>query len=105
MPRLEPFGSFPAQSLTFHQSCNPVRITAGPDNRGSLSTLQVFFFTVLVFVMLAYVLMRTGVLSDLSMTVLELLGISGIGATVAKGADSAKTAIEPANQAWLQSKG
>jgi len=92
-------------SVTAHQSWNPLRITAGPDGRASLSTLQVFFFTVLVFVMLAYVLMRTGVLSDLSTTVLELLGISGIGATAAKGADSSKTAMEPANQAWLQSKG
>jgi Uncharacterized alpha/beta hydrolase domain (DUF2235) len=93
------------QSLTAHQSWNPIRITAGPDNRGSLSTLQVFFFTVLVFVMLAYVLSRTGMLSDLSTTVLELLGISGLGATAAKGADSSKTAIDPANQAWLLSKG
>src|ERR1700722_15942643 len=83
----------------------PLRITAGPDGRASLSTLQVFFFTVLVFVILAYVLMRTGVLSDLSTTVLELLAISGIGATAAKGADSSKAAMEPANQAWLQSKG
>jgi hypothetical protein len=91
--------------LTAHQSWNPLRITAGLDGRASLSNLQVFFFTVLVFVMLAYVLMRTGVLSDLSTTVLELLGISGIGATAAKGADSSKTAMEPANQAWLQSKG
>jgi type VI secretion system (T6SS) phospholipase Tle1-like effector len=93
------------QTLAGHQSWNPIRITAGADNRGSLSTLQVFFFTVLVFVMLAYVLMRTGVLSDLSTTVLELLGISGLGATAAKGADSSKTAIEPVNQAWLESKG
>ena len=92
-------------SLTAHQAWNPLRITATPDGRASLSTLQVFFFTVLVFVMLAYVLLRTGVLSDLSTTVLELLGISGLGATAAKGADSSKTAIEPANQAWLQSKG
>jgi hypothetical protein len=91
--------------VTTRQSWNPLRITAGPDGRASLSTLQVFFFTVLVFVMLAYVLMRTGVLSDLSTTVLELLGISGVGATAAKGADSSKTAMEPANQAWLQSKG
>ena len=93
------------QSFTARQSWNPLRITAGPDGRASLSTLQVFFFTVLVFVMLAYVLLRTGVLSDLSTTVLELLGISGLGATAAKGADSSKTAMEPANQAWLQSKG
>jgi hypothetical protein len=64
-----------------------------------------FFFTVLVFVMLAFVLMRTGVLSDLSTTVIELLGISGIGAAAAKGADSTKTAIDPTNQAWLLNNG
>lgn len=93
------------QTLAGHQYWNPIRITAGLDNRGSLSTFQVFFFTILVFVMLAFVLMRTGVLSDLSMTVLELLGISGIGAAAAKGADSTKTAIDPANQAWLLNKG
>ena len=93
------------QKLTGIQYWNPIRITAGPDNRGSLSTFQVFFFTLLVFVMLAFVLMRTGVLSDLSMTVLELLGISGIGAAAAKGADTSKTAIDPVNQAWLLNKG
>lgn len=59
----------------------------------------------LVFVMLAFVLMRTGVLSDLSTTVLELLGISGIGAAAAKGTDLSKTAIDPANRAWLLNKG
>ncbi|MGJ4940181.1 hypothetical protein ACQR1W_06365 [Bradyrhizobium sp. HKCCYLS1011] len=91
--------------LTGLQSWNPIRITAGSDNRGSLSTFQVFFFTVLVFVMLAFVLMRTGVLSDLSTTVLELLGISGIGAAAAKGAETSKTAVDPANQAWLLNKG
>jgi hypothetical protein len=93
------------QSLRGAQAWNPIRITAGPDNRGSLSAFQVFFFTVLVFGMLAFVLLRIGVLSDLSATVLQLLGISGIGAAMAKGADSAKTTIEPANEAWLLSKG
>jgi hypothetical protein len=92
-------------SLKGVQAWNPVRITAGPDNRGSLSAFQVFFFSILVFAMLAYVLLRTGVLSDLSTTILELLGISGIGAAAAKGADSSKTALDPANQAWLMNKG
>ncbi|UWU66490.1 hypothetical protein [Bradyrhizobium sp. NC92] len=84
---------------------NPIRITAGSDNRGSLSAFQVFFFTILVFAMLAYVLLRTGVLSDLSTTVLELLGIAGIGAAAAKGAESSKTTLDPTNQAWLMNKG
>ena len=87
------------------QAWNPIRITAGSDNRGSLSAFQVFFFTVLVFAMLTYVLLRTGVLSDLSTTILELLGISGVGAAAAKGADSSKTALDPVNQAWLMNNG
>ncbi|MGY4177662.1 hypothetical protein ACVIHH_002953 [Bradyrhizobium sp. USDA 4518] len=93
------------QPLRGAQAWNPIRITAGPDNRGSLSAFQVFFFTILVFGMLAFVVLRIGILSDLSTTVLQLLGISGIGAAMAKGADSTKTAIEPANEAWLLNKG
>lgn len=92
-------------ALNGAQAWNPIRITAGSDNRGSLSAFQVFFFTILVFAMLSYVLLRTGVLSDLSTTVLELLGISGIGAAAAKGADSSKTALDPTNQTWLMNKG
>ncbi len=87
------------------QAWNPIRITAGSDNRGSLSAFQVFFFTILVFAMLAYILLRTGVLSDLSTTILQLLGIAGIGAAAAKGAESSKIALEPTNQAWLMNKG
>src|ERR1700722_18757075 len=63
----------------------PLRLTAGRGGRACVSTLQVFFLSVLVFVKMAYVLRRTGVLADLSTTVLELLAISGIGATAAKG--------------------
>jgi hypothetical protein len=96
---------FSGSTLQGAQDWNPIRITAGSDNRGSLSAFQVFFFTVLVFAMLTYVLLRTGVLSDLSTTILELLGISGVGAAAAKGADSSKTALDPVNQAWLMNKG
>lgn len=99
------FGRLSGATLTGAKAWNPIRITAGSDNRGSLSAFQVFFFTILVFAMLAYVLLRTGVLSDLSTTVLELLGIAGVGAAAAKGADSSKTALDPTNQAWLMNKG
>ena len=99
------FSRLSGSTLKGTQAWNPIRITAGSDNRGSLSAFQVFFFTILVFAMLSYVLLRTGVLSDLSTTVLELLGIAGIGAAAAKGADSSKTALDPTNQAWLMNKG
>jgi hypothetical protein len=93
------------KKLNGWHAANPIRITAGPDNRGSLSAFQVFFFTMIVFSMLVVVLLRTGVLSDLSTTILELLGISGIGAAAAKGTDNSKSNLGPANLTWLYNKG
>jgi hypothetical protein len=93
------------KKLTGWHAANPIRITASPDNRGSLSAFQVFFFTMIVFSMIVVVLLRTGVLSDLSTTILELLGISGIGAAAAKGTDSSKNNLSPANLTWLHNKG
>lgn len=93
------------KKLNGWHAANPIRITAGPDNCGSLSSFQVFFFTMIVFSMLVVVLLRTGVLSDLSTTILELLGISGIGAAAAKGTDNSKTNLTPANLTWLHNKG
>ena len=93
------------KKLNGWRAANPIRITAGPDNRGSLSAFQVFFFTLIIFSMLVVVLLRTGVLSDLSTTILELLGISGIGAAAAKGTDSSKSNLDPANLTWLYNKG
>jgi hypothetical protein len=40
-------------------------------------------------------------LCDLSGTILTLLGINGLGATVAKGADAQRNTILPENRAWL----
>ncbi len=99
------FCRFSGLTLKGVHAWNPIRITAGPDNRGSLSAFQVFFFTILVFAMLTYVLLRTGVLSDLSTTILELLGISGVGAAAAKGAESSNTSLDPTNQTWLMNNG
>jgi hypothetical protein len=93
------------KNLNGWHAVNPIRITAGPDDRGSLSAFQVFFFTMIVFSMLVVVLLRTGVLSDLSTTILELLGISGIGAAAAKGTDNSKSNLGPANLTWLYNKG
>lgn len=93
------------KKLNGWHAANPIRITAGPDNCGSLSAFQVFFFTMIVFSMLVVVLLRTGVLSDLSTTILELLGISGIGAAAAKGTDNSKNSLDPANLTWLYNKG
>jgi hypothetical protein len=87
------------------KALNPVKLTAGRDGKGSLSKFQILTFTLTVFGLIALLLLQTGVLSDLSATILALLGISGIGATLAKGADAQRNAISPENRAWLLRKG
>ncbi len=91
--------------LSYAQSLNPVKLTAGPDGKGSLSKFQIFSFSLVVFGVILLFMLQTGMLSDLSATILALLGISGIGATVAKGADAQRNTISPENRAWLLRKG
>lgn len=91
--------------LSFVRTLNPVKVTAGPDGKGSLSKFQILSFSLTVFGLILLLMLQTGVLSDLSATILALLGISGIGATIAKGADAQRTTIAPENRAWLLRKG
>src|SRR5260370_7701902 len=63
---------------------DPVYLTAGSDGKGSLSKLQILFFSLIVFGLLSYILARTGALSDLSSSILYLLGIAGVGSALAK---------------------
>jgi hypothetical protein len=91
--------------LSFVRSLNPVKVTAGPDGKGSLSKFQILCFSLTVFGLILLFMLQTGVLSDLSATILVLLGISGIGATIAKGADAQRTTISAENRAWLLRKG
>jgi hypothetical protein len=65
---------------------DPIAITAGLDGKASLGKLQILLFSLIVFGLITYFLLKTGVLTDISSTVLVLLGIAGIGSTVAKGA-------------------
>lgn len=91
----------PANLLSY---LNPVPITAGMDGKASLGKLQILMFSLIVFGLITYFLLKTGVLTDISSTVLLLLGITGIGSTVAKGADVSRTTITPENRAWLLRK-
>jgi hypothetical protein len=83
---------------------NPIPITAGLDGKASLGKLQILMFSLIVFGLIVYFLLKTGVLTDISSTVLILLGITGIGSTVAKGTDISRTTITPENRAWLLRK-
>jgi hypothetical protein len=80
---------------------DPVYMTAGSDGKGSLSKLQILFFSTIVFGLLTYIWLRTGVLSDLSKTVLTLLGIAAVGSTTAKATDIQKNRIESNNLTWF----
>lgn len=84
---------------------DPVYMTAGSDGKGSLSKLQIMFFSFIVFGLLSYILARTGALSDLSSSILFLLGIAGVGSAMAKGTDEQKNRLSFENRAWLIRKG
>jgi hypothetical protein len=92
----------PARLLSYLK--NPVPITAGMDGKASLGKLQILMFSLIVFGLITYFLLKTGVLTDISSAVLLLLGITGIGSTVAKGADVSRTTIAPEHRAWLLRK-
>lgn len=92
-------------SSTFLSALNPVRVTVGPDGRASLSKFQILSFSMAVFFLMLLYMMRNGSLSDLSSTILVLLGINGVGATAAKGADAHRNTISAENRAWLLRRG
>ncbi len=85
----------------WYRYLDPVYMTAGSDGRGSLSKLQILFFSLIVFALVFYIVLRTGALLELSGSILLLLGIAGIGSTAAKGADMARNRLQPQNWAWL----
>lgn len=59
------------------------------------------FFTMIVLWLVFYIWLITEHLSDLSSTILLLMGIAGVGATAATGADVAKNRLSIDNWAWL----
>jgi hypothetical protein len=93
------------QGVSWRRYLDPVFMTAGADGKGSLAKLQILFFSTIVVGLLGYIVARTGLLSDLSSTILMLLGIAAIGSTAAKGTDVKRSRIDFANLAWFVQKG
>jgi hypothetical protein len=83
---------------------DPVVLASGPNAKGSTSRIQILFFSSILFALLLYILLRVGLLSDMSETVLLLLGISGVGAAAAKGSDTQRKRLSFENWAWLVNK-
>lgn len=86
----------------FWAHLDPVVLTAGADGKGSPAKLQILFFTIVVFGVMLYLLMLTGNLTDLSTTILMLLGVSGVGALAAGGAELSKNRLSFESYAWLE---
>jgi hypothetical protein len=55
--------------------------------------------------LVAYIVSRTGLLSDLSPTILILMGIAGVGTAAAKATDVSRNRLGFENWAWLIRKG
>jgi hypothetical protein len=88
-------------AISLFRGLNPAKLSAGLDGKGSLSTFQTLSFSLVVFGLILFFFLQTGMLSDLSGTILVLLGISGVGSTVAKNNDSQRNAISLENRVWL----
>jgi hypothetical protein len=92
--------SYPTEPRWFRY-LDPVLMTAGFDGKGSLAKLQILFFSLIVFGLLAYIVFRTGLLSDLSATILTLLGIAAIGSATAKATDVQRNRLDFENWTWF----
>jgi hypothetical protein len=90
-----------ASRVGWFRYLDPVYLTADSNGKGSMSKLQILFFSMIVAGLLAYIVVRTGVLSDVSTTILGLLGIAGIGSAAAKGTDVSRNRLSPDNAGWL----
>ena len=83
---------------------NPVHLTANAFNHASVQKLQILMFSFLVAGMLLSFVLETGNLSDLSLTVVTLLGISGVGTALGQAANQERDRLEFTNWAWLVGK-
>jgi hypothetical protein len=80
---------------------NPLIITSGRFGRGSLSRLQVFYFTMIVIASLTYILVRSQKLDGMSQDVLMLLGISAVGAAGGQVIATTRKRLSSENWSWL----
>ena len=83
---------------------NPLVITAGVSGRASLSNLQVFYFSFIVFWLLAFFVVKMNKLGGLSPDILTLLGIGVAGTAGAKVTAITRKRLSLEDWAWLKRK-
>lgn len=83
---------------------NPVVMTADIFDRGNLPKMQILFFVLLVGYSLAYLAIWRGELSDISPSIVYLLGIPALGTLGAQAVAAARDRLSSPNWAWLVSR-
>lgn len=86
----------------FWAALDPVELTKNPYGRASIAKLQIFTFSFIVFGLLLFNALRTGLLVNMSPDVLYLMGISAAGAAGGKIAYIARRRLSLENWAWLR---
>lgn len=83
---------------------NPLKIIADSGGRASLSSTQVFFFTLIVLWLAIYWIVQEGKLISIDNSVLGLLSIAIVGSGVGKITDSTRSRATAENWAWAVKK-
>ena len=83
---------------------DPLKIIADASGRASLSSAQVFFFTLIVLWLAIYWVVQEGNLISIDNSVLGLLGIAIVGSGVGKITDSTRFRATGENWAWARKK-
>ncbi len=86
---------------SFRRCLDPVAITADIFDRGSLPKFQILFFVLLVAWGLAYLAIWKGVLSDLSPSLIYLLGLPALGTLGSQLTSTSRDRLSAENWAWL----
>jgi len=89
------------EKWSFLKCLDPVCMTADVFDRGSLSKFQILFFVLVVSYGLAYLAIWKGELTDLSKSIVLLLGIPAFGTLGAQFANTSRDRIGTENWAWL----
>lgn len=89
---------------SFWTALDPVELTKSSYGRGSIAKLQIFVFSFIVFGLLLFNVLRSGLLANMSTDVLYLMGISAAGAAGGKIAYMARRRLSLENWSWLRRK-
>ena len=83
---------------------NPLKILSNVNGRASLSSIQLFFFSLIVMWLATYWVLQEGNLVPLDNSVLGLLGIAVLGSGVGKITDATRFKVTAENWAWAKKK-